>query len=244
MIEYNLVQKLFLHSENKAKLLRHITTNFDNYKKLFKDAYDSILYRRFFNGYFDVSDSVYNAMIKELEFEAEYGWSIRMKIDPIHSRVHILPSRNPTEAFEFLDQAINIYGIDLVKYNHSDTTVSLVMPNVEYNTQIFCSIVPTISENYPEVLRMMKEQMRQTKTKYGPSHFYLLVCDFNASSVNSDEILSIFEGAGFSVVMIKDLFVLDKKGLTQKEIEYYKIVEKVQELEVHNAMLLEKMKSS
>jgi hypothetical protein len=210
---------------------------------LFKDAYDSTLYSEFFDGHFDVSDSVYNAMIKEFEFEAELGWSMRMKIDPIHSRVHILPSRNPNEAFKFLDTAINIYGIDLVKYNHSDTTVSLVT-NVEYNTQIFCSIVPTISENYPEVLRKMKEQMRQTKTKYGPSHFYLLVCDFNASSVNSDEILSIFEGAGFSVVMVKDIFVLDQKCLTQKEIEYYKIVEKVQELEVHNAILLEKLKSS
>jgi hypothetical protein len=244
MIEYNLVQKLFLNNENKAKLLRHITTDFDNYKKLFNDAYESRLYTEFFDGHFDVSDSAYNAMIKDLEFEAEFGWSIRMKIDPINSRVHITPSRNPKEAFEFLEASINVYGIDLVKHNHINATISLNMPNVEYNTHIFCSIVPVISENYPEVLRKMKEQIRQTRMKYSPSQFYMLVCDFNASSVNSEEILSMFAGTGFNVVMVKELFVLDQKSLTQKEIEYYKIVEKVQELEVHNAMLLEKLKRS
>lgn len=238
MIEYNLIQKLFLKPENRAKLLRNITVDFNNYKKLFMDAYESMMYSEYFGGKFDVSDDAYVKMIKELEFEADGGWSMKMCVNPIDSKVHIIPGSDIKEVYKLVNTFFNIYGIDIVKYNQRCGYISLEMPQIAESTFIYCNIVPVVGDNYPEVLRNMKEQIRKSKKGL----FYMLVYEFNASSATMEEIMSIFTSSGFNVIIVKGLFSLDQRGLTQKEIEYYKIVERVQELEVHNALLLDRLR--
>jgi hypothetical protein len=67
------------------------------------------------------------------------------------------------------------------------------------------------------------------------------VKEFASTTCTKEEILKIYTNSGFMMIMVNDLFVLDSRCLTEKEIQYYKLLEKVQDLEIQNEILNKKI---
>lgn len=228
-IEYNLIQKLFLTEHNIVKFIKYITTDFDNYTEILDRAYTT----SYFDGKFDISDAAYMRMLESIEFESEYDWSIKMKIRPIQSSIGMKMAYSQDE----INHILNIYGMPVVKV-HADHTCSLMMETVPY---IFIGICPVIKDDYAILLRTFKAQIRNTLYKHSTCQFYVLVKEFASTTCTKEEILKIYTNSGFMMIMVNDLFVLDSRCLTEKEIQYYKLLEKVQDLEIQNEILNKKI---
>jgi hypothetical protein len=81
----------------------------------------------------------------------------------------------------------------------------------EYRLAI--EIKPSMGDDYPAVLRQIKRQKEAARTaafgtaEPAPTHWFLLLDEFGASSVTLDQVRAIFAGDNIRIVMLGDLIM-------------------------------------
>ncbi len=232
-IDYCLIQKQFLNKQNIVRFIKHITTDFG----MLNEAYEHMMYSEYFNGKFDICDAKYIEMIENIQFEP-YLWSIQLNIVQIDTSVDIIQSIDDIKVLQ------DIFGTSLVQIKEDKLTLTQHIKGNNsrlldtMGTSVFIWIAPMINdENYVSVLRKMKDMILCTKMKNPllDCVFYLLVNHISCNGASEDEIIGIMTyDKTFDIILANHLFYIDKKFLSPLEIEYYKVLEKLQEYEINH----------
>jgi len=69
---------------------------------------------------------------------------------------------------------------------------------------LYCELKTSLGDDYPCVLRKMKNQIKLTKGRYD-SHYVLLVKDFESDSATEDDLKKIFKQTGIRVIFLREL---------------------------------------
>lgn len=106
--------------------------------------------------------------------------------------------------FERVDVAFSIwYGIFFHFDNYTRSIWSRF--NLRTETKYFIEIKPTVSDDYPAILRQMKASMPNLNGAFSDNFHILLVGEYNGKGASRNEFISFFETQGFKVIFKEDL---------------------------------------
>lgn len=101
---------------------------------------------------------------------------------------------------------------------------------------IYIEIKTTLGDDYPCVLRKMKNQIQLTKDKSG--NYYLLIQDFESKVTSKEELVMIFSQSNIKVIFFYDL-------ISKEYFKNYNLItsleEKIKSLEEENIKLKEQL---
>jgi len=71
-------------------------------------------------------------------------------------------------------------------------------------SDIYCEIKPLLSDDYPNVLRKMKNQIKLTKESKKKGIYVLIVKDFVSDTVNKEQLIKIFEDSDINIIFVNE----------------------------------------
>jgi hypothetical protein len=112
---------------------------------------------------------------------------------------------------------------DFIRGEQYDEDVTFFDDKVKLNicydawSDIYCEIKPLLSDDYPNVLRKMKNQIKLTKESKKKGIYVLIVKDFVSDTVNKEQLIKIFKDSDINII-----FVNENKNENQiiNQIEY------------------------
>lgn len=122
-----------------------------------------------------------------LEIEAECNWDVVMTFD-----------HTVFTPFSFY----TLY--QMLFRNYFYLTTDGYIAQTHKNSKIYCEIKTSIGEDYPCILRKMKEQIKNTPDSDN-ALFCLLVDKVNLIETTEDELISVFELSSIEVVFLDEL---------------------------------------
>lgn len=108
------------------------------------------------------------------------------------------------------------------------------------NNRIYCELKPTLSDEYPDVLRKIKKQITLTETSKvfvssRKNIYILLIGSFNSRYTSKEELIEIFNQTGIKIVFMDEIFEPTKNLIItneqQKEEKIKDLKEKINNLE-------------
>jgi hypothetical protein len=130
------------------------------------------------------------------------------------------------------------------KFNKEKDSIKIgEISNIFYHHNYYIEIKTSVGDDYPDILRKMRNQMEQTKLYVqknnieGSNVFILLIKTFNSVSTSKEDLLKIFNQAGIYVLFIDKIFNNEKSLNT--ESSKFLIEDSV--LENENTILKEKL---
>lgn len=115
----------------------------------------------------------------------------------------------------YIEYRKNYYKTMIEKYGFSSNVeninqdqyqISIIVPN----SVLCCNIEPILNDNYPHILRKIKEQMELTnndKTLFDEYHckkYILLIEKFNSKYTTKEQLISIFKQSNIMIIFITD----------------------------------------
>ena len=78
--------------------------------------------------------------------------------------------------------------------------------NICYDARsdIYCEIKPLLSDDYPNVLRKMKNQIKLTKESKKKGIYVLIVKDFVSDTVNKEQLIKIFKDSDINIIFVNE----------------------------------------
>jgi|694.fasta_scaffold00020_80 hypothetical protein len=245
--EHNRIQNLFLEEENVKRLLG--LKSFDKYNKciqIIQDRMNCDDFHRYFEEY-NIDNLTKKNIFMNIEFEGKFNWDIVIRLDS-----------DEIVNFTFKEQYNNVDRKDLELFF---VTVFPLHKNEYYinwyngrkhaglrRYSIFCSttyieVKPLLGDDYPCVLRKMKQQISLTEKLNDVGKYVLLVKDFSSSTTSKEQLIQIFQQSNIKVVYLND--VIENSNM---QIQSYssdninELKDKIKKLEEENMMLKDKLK--
>jgi hypothetical protein len=245
--EHNRIQNLFLEEENVKRLLG--LKSFDKYNKciqIIQDRMNCDDFHRYFEEY-NIDNLTKKNIFMNIEFEGKFNWDIVIRLDS-----------DEIANFTFKEQYNNVDRKDLELFF---VTVFPLHKNEYYinwyngrkhaglrRYSIFCSttyieVKPLLGDDYPCVLRKMKQQISLTEKLNDVGKYVLLVKDFSSSTTSKEQLIQIFQQSNIKVVYLND--VIENSNM---QIQSYssdninELKDKIKKLEEENMMLKDKLK--
>ena len=186
--EHNKIQNLFLEEENQNRLIDLLF----NPKSIINKIQNGLIHKDF-NKYFEKyeGDMSFNQLftIYKIEFETTYNWDVFLKIKGqyfnfIYKKEYWRKEWNILE--KYFTDIFNIKKCEVSSYSDGKTNASL-----NYNSYIYIEIKPILGDDYPNVLRKMKQQKNLTScnTEMMREHYILLVKDFASSTTTKEQLI-------------------------------------------------------
>ena len=247
--EHNKIQNLFLEEEIKNKLY-DVLFNY-NHKSLINKIQNGLIHKDF-NKYFED----YNKeMLKNLfssnkiEFEAKYNWDILIRTDEYelffllkYKKEYWKEEKNILKKY-FID-IFNLKNCYVDKENEGVYVSISLIKQLSYN--IYIEIKPLQGDDYPNVLRKMKQQKNLTSCDKDnmlcKKLYILLVKDFASSTTTKEQLIEIFQQSNIKVIFLKDITEDDVKLVETNKDNISELKEYIIKLEEENMMLKETLK--
>lgn len=235
---HNQLQNLFLKKENCMKIYKELYPNADDIiQKFNNDVIEIKEYSKIpdFDKYFEIYGNV--KLFCSARFEAENNWDVEIEITTGNC-LNIQKKCCPGEVEEFKSWS------ERVEFDKEREAFSKKHFKIKSASGIdrnfYIEIKPILSDDYPNVLRKMNQQVDflRRKKKYG--NIILLVKDFSSSVTSKDDLVSIFKQHNINVLFVKDLYG-DVKLLTNNEETIESLKERIRFLEEENATLRSNM---
>lgn len=101
------------------------------------------------------------------------------------------------------------HGFDIDYINENQYRVSIDLCN--YSRAICAEVKPTLSDDYPCVLRKLKTQIELTKNdkttfQHITKNYILIIENFTSVHVSKDELITIFKQAGIIIIFANNIF--------------------------------------
>ena len=239
--EHNKIQNLFLEEENQNRLIDLLF----NPKSIINKIQNGLIHKDF-NKYFEKyeGDMSFNQLftIYKIEFETTYNWDVFLKIKGqyfnfIYKKEYWRKEWNILE--KYFTDIFNIKKCEVSSYSDGKTNASL-----NYNSYIYIEIKPILGDDYPNVLRKMKQQKNLTScnTEMMREHYILLVKDFASSTTTSEQLIQIFNQSNIKVIFLKDITEGDVKLIETNKDNISELKKYIIKLEEENTMLKESLK--
>lgn len=242
--EHNKMQNLFLEEENQNKLYDVLF----NHKSLINKIQNGLIHKdfnKYFEDFEDYKEWLKNLFsINKIEFEAKYNWDIL-----IHTEEHILSLQYKKEYWKEEKNILKKYFIDIFNFKNCyvnnenegvDVSILLIKPS------IYIEVKPLLGDDYPNVLRKMKQQVNITSCdKYNrlcKKLYILLVKDFASSTTTKEQLIEIFQQSNIKVIFLKDITEGDVKLNETNKDNISELKEYIIKLEEENTMLKETLK--
>ena len=242
--EHNKIQNLFLEEENQNKLY-DVLFNL-NHKSLINKIQNGLIHKDF-NKYFEDYNKEWLKnlfSINKIEFEAKYNWDIL-----IHTEEHILSLQYKKEYQKEEKNILKKYFIDIFNFKKFyvnnenegvDVSILLIKPS------IYIEIKPLLGDDYPNVLRKMKQQVKLTSCDKDnmlcKKLYILLVKDFASSTTTKEQLIEIFQQSNIKVIFLKDITEGDVKLIETNKDNISELKEYIIKLKEENTMLKETLK--
>jgi len=274
--EHNKLQNLFLDEQNQIKLLNillgsNIGAKFKKYFELLISDEDFI--NSF--GKIDMPDIYRKLEYSKIVFEDKYNWDFILyhtdhqdikfetKNDIKTSSSYVEWGDDPKcKGDRKLRYLYNILGKYEFKYNHCGNVRVLetdIKKNEEdknnYEVRIFahcthcivcCELKPTLSDDYPCVLRKMRTQIELTKNDKNlknDSHYYvLLIGSFISNHTTKEELILIFKQSDIKIIFTNEI-VEPLKSLLIVDINTTKLLPATEEAEIQSLKAQKQSKS-
>lgn len=239
--EHNKIQNLFLEEENQNRLIDLLF----NPKSIINKIQNGLIHKDF-NKYFEKyeGDMSFNQLftIYKIEFETTYNWDVFLKIKGqyfnfIYKKEYWRKEWNILE--KYFTDIFNIKKCEVSSYSDGKTNASL-----NYNSYIYIEIKPILGDDYPNVLKKMKQQKNLTScnTEMMREHYILLIKDFASSTTTSEQLIQIFNQSNIKVIFLKDITEGDVKLIETNKDNICELKEYIIKLEEENTMLKETLK--
>jgi len=247
---HNQIQNLFLKEENCMKIYKALYPNDDDIIRNFRNDVNKIKeYSKIpdFDKYFEIkgSDKIYCGA----RFEADNNWDVKIDINSCFYIYDKNFSGKMGESKTYGEKIVeeNNYFHSRDEINEEKKAFSKKHFKIEdargVGHYFYIEIKPILSDDYPNVLRKMIQQVdflnKKRFNKYD-REIILLVKDFSSSVTSKDELISIFKQHNINVLFVKDLYG-DVKILTNNEETIESLKERIRFLEEENAMLRSNM---
>lgn len=210
--EHNKMQNLFLKKTNQYKLLDYVL----KLKILLQKIQNGLKHKKY-GKYFETNDKIRNIKkiedfqkIDKIEFEAKFNWDIEIVT---HKSININFKKKYIHAdFNVLkEKCIKVFDMEnsVCKDGWSNQTTTSAYVSFGGYHRIYIEIKPLLGDDYPAVLRKMKQQIQLTMVGeriYNEKYcFALLVRDYNSSSTTKEELIEIFKQSKIKVVFINEI---------------------------------------
>ncbi len=242
--EHNKMQNLFLEEENQNKLYDVLF----NHKSLINKIQNGLIHKdfnKYFEDFEDYKEWLKNLFsINKIEFEAKYNWDIL-----IHTEEHILSLQYKKEYWKEEKNILKKYFIDIFNFKNCyvnnenegvDVSILLIKPS------IYIEVKPLLGDDYPNVLRKMKQQVNITScdkdNRLCKKLYILLVKDFASSTTTKEQLIEIFQQSNIKVIFLKDITEGDVKLNETNKDNISELKEYIIKLEEENTMLKETLK--
>jgi hypothetical protein len=258
--EHNKMQNLFLEKENQKKFIDVLF----NTKSIINKIQNGLIHKDF-NKYFEEYDGEVGEMCLKnmfsnykIEFEAKYNWDVFLTIEvrkPFslkYKKEYWKKGWNILEKYFTDIFNINKYYFTVSKYESKYESDGNTDVCLDYDSFIYIEIKPLLGDDYPNVLRKMKQQKNLTscnKDILSHHHHYkkiyiLLVKDFASSTTTKEQLIEIFQQSNIKVIFLKDIIENDNTKIQEytNEDNINELKEKIIKLEQENKMLKEKIK--
>lgn len=171
-----------------------------------------------------LEDRNYTNWLKDqswLFFKDRTAYEILHHHQEIHPKARIIPNQmtphhNKVQA-EFLDPMFQVKALTAIS-PHKDWKQTRIQCEMEANhgwdvvlsahrhkKKNFFEIKTTVSDEYPNILRKMKEQIRQTKQEHQRGKFILWIENFSSLITTRQTLQQIFHQEGIEVVFADEL---------------------------------------
>jgi len=281
---HNLLQNKFLNKDIQFAVLKKIfpntlvnrpTKRFMNLENLFKNEE---FIDCFGNHEITESDKNYLETLKpSVVFEGNFNWDIILTTDELfyaasfeYKKCKVIPTdadiniKNKIKRILINfkeDTAISSWNGDYNFYIKESTLFLRILYKDIHCTETHIELKPTLGDDYPEVLRKMKNQITLTKNKYkqdlkiriggnGPIdaikdpwwyQYCLIVGKFESRTTTEKELIEIFGQTNIKVIFTRDLFEHDKITYTCSEMKSIEPESVISTLKSENNMLLQKL---
>jgi hypothetical protein len=241
--EHNKIQNLFLEEENQNRLIDLLF----NPKSIINKIQNGLIHKDF-NKYFEKyeGDMSFNQLftIYKIEFETTYNWDVFLKIQGLYFNI-IYKKEYWRKEWNILEKyftdIFNIKKCEVSSYSDGKTDASL-----NYNSYIYIEIKPLLGDDYPNVLRKMKQQVNITScdkdNRLCKKLYILLIKDFASSTTTKEQLIQIFNQSNIKVIFLKDITEDDVKQVETKKDNISELKEYIIKLEEENTMLKETLK--
>lgn len=241
--EHNKIQNLFLEEENQNRLIDLLL----NPKSIINKIQNGLIHKDF-NKYFEKydGDMSFNQLftIYKIEFESTYNWDVFLKIKGqyfnfIYKKEYWRIKWDILE--KYFTDIFNIKKCEISSYSDGKTNATL-----NYDSYIYIEIKPLLGDDYPNVLRKMKQQVNITScdkdNRLCKKLYILLVKDFASSTTTKEQLIQIFNQSNIKVIFLKDITEGDVKLVETNKDNISELKEYIIKLEEENTMLKETLK--
>jgi hypothetical protein len=109
-------------------------------------------------------------------------------------------------------------NVDVDKINDNQYKISVRICN--YYNAVCCELKPTLSDDYPVVLRKLKTQLELTQNdktnfEYFKKKYILIIGNFTSIYVSKEQLITIFKQSNIKIIFTDDKFDNDKFTITK-----------------------------
>jgi hypothetical protein len=241
--EHNRIQNLFLEEENVKHLKGYeYFVNYEKQKYILQEGIKHNDFLKYFKEY-DISKLDEHKTSINVEFEGKFNWDIIIKINCYETSFTFHNEYNKLKHDELLHHFLNIFP---ALKNNCYINIYNTEKYAEYCSRgiistTYVEVKPVLGDDYPCVLRKMKQQIsltEQTINKEGK--YVLLVKDFSSSTTTKDQLIQIFKQSHIKVVFLNDIIKITQVQLYSSG-NITELTDRIKHLEEENMMLKDKL---
>jgi uncharacterized protein (DUF3820 family) len=245
--EHNRIQNLFLEEENVKHLRGY--KYFVDYEKQIYILQEGIKHNDFLEYFkeYDISKLDKHKTFVNVEFEGKFNWDIVIKIDCYEPAFTFRDEYNKLNRDKLLQHFLYIFpelknNCNINMFNNQ--TKYAYYHSIGIKSTTFVEIKPLLGDDYPCVLRKMKQQITLTEQQRNKKGKYvLLVKDFATSTTTKEQLIQIFEQSNIKVVFLKDILSKDTMQIQECASDNIsELKEIIKQLQNENDMLRETLK--
>lgn len=242
--EHNRIQNLFLEEENVKRLRGYkYFVDYEKQKYILQEGIKHINFLKYFKEY-DICNLDKHKTFINVEFEGKFNWDIIIKIDCYDTEFTFRNEYNNLKRDELLHHFLNIFPA--LKNN---CYINVYNPTKYANycsrgirSTTYVEVKPVLGDDYPCVLRKMKQQISLTQqTINGEGKYVLLIKDFSSSTTTKDQLIQIFQQSNIKVVFLNDI-IENTPVQTYSPENITELKDKIKQLEEENIILKDKLK--
>jgi uncharacterized protein (DUF3820 family) len=167
---------------------------FEKFKKIEPNMYCSALY------------SVEKLNKYKKEYEKEYEKKYEKKFNNHYDKYRL-------QYYIDIIKKFSNKNINIEKINENQYKISIYI--CHYNYAVCCELKPTLSDDYPVVLRKLKTQIELTKNDkkkydYLDKKYILIIGSFTSIDVSKEQLITIFNQSNIKVIFTDEIFETSK----------------------------------
>lgn len=149
------------------------------------------------------------------KFENEYGKNYEKNFNEHYEKYRLQYYR------DIIKKYCNNEGVYVEKVNVNQYKISLYICG--YNYAVCCELKPTLSDDYPVVLRKLKTQIELTqndKTKFSglKKKIILIIGSFTSIHVSKEQLIAVFKQSNIKIIFTDEIFETSKSVVAIKRV--------------------------